>query len=77
MPYLRFEESEGPIDFIANRDTPFVLGFAILHPHDLVTSFYSVHTNRNALDRGEAEIRRIGAGLLALQSAQTSGSVCA
>jgi hypothetical protein len=39
---------------------------AILHPHDLlVTVYYSVHTNRNALDRGETEIRRIGAGLLA------------
>ena len=60
-----FEESEGAIDFIANRDTSFVLGSAIKHPHDLVMGSYSVHTNREALDRGEAEIRRIGAGLLA------------
>jgi len=60
-----FEESEGAIDFIANGDTSFVLGSAIKHPHELVTGYYSVHTNRNALDRGEAEIRRIGAGLLA------------
>jgi redox-sensitive bicupin YhaK (pirin superfamily) len=60
-----FEEFEGAIDFIANRETSFVLGSAIKHPHALVTGYYSVHTNRNALDRGEAEIRRIGARLLA------------
>ncbi|HET7062731.1 MAG TPA: hypothetical protein VFI49_00550, partial [Rudaea sp.] len=57
--------SESAIDFVANGDTAFVLGSAIKHPHDLVTGYYSVHTNVNALDRGEAEIRRIGAGLLA------------
>jgi redox-sensitive bicupin YhaK (pirin superfamily) len=60
-----FEESNTAIDFIANGDTSFVLGSAVKHPHDLVTGYYSVHTNRNALDRGEAEIRRIGAELLA------------
>ncbi len=58
-----FEESNAAIDFIANGDTSFVLGSAVKHPHDLVTGSYSVHTNRNALDRGEAEIRRIGAVL--------------
>jgi redox-sensitive bicupin YhaK (pirin superfamily) len=60
-----FEESESAIDFVANGDTAFVLGSAIKHPHDLVTGYYSVHTNVNSLDRGEAEIRRIGARLLA------------
>jgi redox-sensitive bicupin YhaK (pirin superfamily) len=60
-----FEESESAIDFVANGDTAFVLGSAIKHPHDLVTGYYSVHTNAAALDRGEAEIRRIGARLLA------------
>jgi hypothetical protein len=39
-----------------------VLGSAILHPPRF--GDYSVHTNRHALDRGEAEIGRIGAGLL-------------
>ena len=60
-----FDESNAPIDFIANGDTSFVLGSAVKHPHDLVTGYYSVHTNRGALDRGEAEIRRIGDELLA------------
>ena len=60
-----FEESDGAIDFIANRDTSFVLGSAIKHPHELVTGYYSVHTSQEALDRGEAEIRRIGAELIA------------
>jgi len=46
--------------FVANRDTSFVLGSTIKHPHDLVMGFYSVHTNAAALERGEAEIRRIG-----------------
>jgi len=55
-----FEESNGAIEFIANGDTAFVLGSAIKHPHDLVTGYYSVHTNENALARGETEIRRIG-----------------
>jgi hypothetical protein len=43
-----FEESEGPIDFIANRDTPFVLGLEIFDPHDLVTGYYSVHQPERA-----------------------------
>jgi redox-sensitive bicupin YhaK (pirin superfamily) len=55
-----FDESDAAIDFVANGDTSFVLGSAIKHPHDLVTGYYSVHTSVDALDRGEAEIRRIG-----------------
>jgi hypothetical protein len=35
-----------------------VLGSAILRLHGLVTGYYTVHTNRHALDRGEATIRR-------------------
>jgi redox-sensitive bicupin YhaK (pirin superfamily) len=55
-----FEESNAAIDFVAKGDTSFVLGSAIKHPHDLVTGYYSVHTSALALERGEAEIRRIG-----------------
>jgi len=55
-----FDESDAAIDFVANGDTSFVLGSAIKHPHDLVTGYYSVHTSADALERGEAEIRRIG-----------------
>jgi redox-sensitive bicupin YhaK (pirin superfamily) len=60
-----FEESNGAIDFVANGDTSFVLGSAIKHPYDLVTGYYSVHTSSRALERGEAEIRRIGSRLRA------------
>jgi len=60
-----FEESESAIDFVANGETAFVLGSAIKHPHDLVTGYYSVHTSVGTLERGEAEIRRIGSCLLA------------
>ncbi|RST53921.1 pirin family protein [Variovorax sp. MHTC-1] len=58
-----FEESGAAIDFVAHGDTAFVLGSAVKHPHELVMGRYSVHTSKAALDRGEAEIRRIGARL--------------
>ena len=54
-----FEESNGVLAFVAEGDTEFVLGSAVKHPHDLVLGYYSVHTNREALDRGEAQIQRI------------------
>ncbi|MGN2413295.1 pirin family protein [Pseudomonas syringae] len=56
-----FEESDRPIDLVATGPTCFVLGSAIKHPHDLVTGYYSVHTSKAALIRGEQEIERIGA----------------
>jgi len=58
-----FEESNGAIDFTARGGTHFVLGSAAKHPHELVMGRYSVHTSREALAQGEAEIRRIGAQL--------------
>ncbi len=58
-----FEESNGAIDFTARGDAHFVLGSAAKHPHELVMGRYSVHTSREALAQGEAEIRRIGAQL--------------
>ena len=58
-----FQESEQPIDFIAQGDTSFVLGSAVKHPHDLVMGHYSVHTSQAALVQGETEIQRIGARL--------------
>lgn len=60
-----FERSTSPIEFVADGDTRFVLGSAAEHPHDLVLGNYSVHTSREALERGDAEIRRIGASLRA------------
>ena len=58
-----FEESEQVIDCVAHGDTSFVLGSAVKHPHDLVMGYYSVHTSKAALAKGEAEIQRIGAEL--------------
>jgi redox-sensitive bicupin YhaK (pirin superfamily) len=60
-----FEESNGPLEFLSRGDTGFVLGSAVKHPHDLVLGYYSVHTSARALERGEAEIQRIGQRLRA------------
>jgi hypothetical protein len=56
---VSFAPSATAIDFVAETDTRFVLGSAVPHPHPLVMGAYSVHTNAQALARGEAEIRRI------------------
>ncbi len=55
-----FEESKDAIEFEASGDTGFVLGSAVKHPHDLVLGYYSVHTNPDALKKGEDNIARIG-----------------
>ena len=60
-----FEESDAALDFVAQGETEFVLGSAAKHPHELVLGYYSVHTSQDALECGEAEIRRIGEGLRA------------
>lgn len=60
---VSFAASGGDIDFVALTDTHFVLGSAAAHPHPLVMGMYSVHTNADALVRGEAEIRRIARNL--------------
>src|SRR6266513_773287 len=54
-----FEESNSALEFEALEDTGFILGSAVKHPHDLVLGTYSVHTSREALNRGEAKIREI------------------
>ncbi|MEJ0085265.1 MAG: pirin family protein [Pseudomonadota bacterium] len=55
-----FAQGEDFIEVTAQGPTSFVLGSAIKHPHPLVLGYYSVHTNEQALIRGEAEISRIG-----------------
>jgi hypothetical protein len=55
-----FEEDDKPIAFEAVTDTGFVLGSAVKHPYDLVTGYYSVHTNADALRQGERNIAEIG-----------------
>ena len=55
-----FEEGDQAIEFEALSDTGFILGSAVKHPYDLVTGHYSVHTNAEALRRGESNIAAIG-----------------
>lgn len=54
-----FSPGDGALELVAEGDTSFVLGSAVRHDHDLVLGRYSVHTTREALAAGEAEIRRI------------------
>ena len=54
-----FEESNQAIDLHAETDTVFVLGSAAKHPYDLILGYYSVHTSTQALEQGEAGIRKI------------------
>lgn len=54
-----FDESNDAIEFEAKSDVEFVIGSSAKHPHELVTGYYSVHTNLAALEKGEANIRKI------------------
>jgi redox-sensitive bicupin YhaK (pirin superfamily) len=60
-----FDESNGALEFEALEDTGFILGSAVKHPYDLVLGMYSVHTSKQALDKGEAKIAEIGSRLRA------------
>jgi redox-sensitive bicupin YhaK (pirin superfamily) len=55
-----FGEGNQAISFEAVTNAGFVLGSAVKHPYDLVTGYYSVHTNAEALRRGESNIAAIG-----------------
>jgi redox-sensitive bicupin YhaK (pirin superfamily) len=55
-----FDRSEDALEFTADGPTDFIVASAVPHPHDLVLGYYSVHTSREALQKGEAEIARIG-----------------
>jgi redox-sensitive bicupin YhaK (pirin superfamily) len=55
-----FEEGEQAIEFEALSDASFILGSAVKHPYDLVTGYYSVHTNPESLRIGEENIADIG-----------------
>ncbi|NPT60866.1 cupin domain-containing protein [Paraburkholderia elongata] len=56
-----FGESEDVIEFTADKESEFVLGSAVAHPHELVPGHYSVHTSSEALRAGEERITQIGA----------------
>jgi redox-sensitive bicupin YhaK (pirin superfamily) len=60
-----FEASTAALEFEASEDTSFAFGSAVKHPYDLVLGHYSVHTSKDALDKGEAKIAEIGRRLKA------------
>ena len=62
---LVFDQSAGSITFKALADAEFVLGSAVPHAHELVLGRYSVHTSRDALQKGEATIKQMGVALAA------------
>jgi redox-sensitive bicupin YhaK (pirin superfamily) len=53
-----FDSTERPVEVTALGATSFVFGSAAVHPHDLITGYYSIHTSPEALRAGEAEIER-------------------
>jgi redox-sensitive bicupin YhaK (pirin superfamily) len=65
-----FDQSAGGITFKALEDAEFVIGSAVPHPHDLVLGRYSVHTNPQALQQGEATIKQMGTALAAQRRLQ-------
>lgn len=56
-----FSESQDAIEFVAQSEADFIIASAVKHPHPLILGRYSVHTTHEALERGEAEIERLGA----------------
>jgi redox-sensitive bicupin YhaK (pirin superfamily) len=58
-----FEEGNDPLELRAEGATELVLGTATKHPHPLVCGYYSVHTSAEALEEGEAGIRRVAEAL--------------
>jgi len=59
-----FEEGHAPIDCIAQGEVELVIGSAVKHPHPLVTGYYSVHSSRETLDRGEAGIEKVASTMM-------------
>lgn len=55
-----FEESNRALEFEAQEDAGFILGSSVKHPHELVLGYHSVHTHKQALEKGEAKIEEIG-----------------
>jgi redox-sensitive bicupin YhaK (pirin superfamily) len=62
---VMFDSSTASISFKALQDAEFVVGSAVPRGYDLVLGRYSVHTNREALQQGEATIRQMGVALAA------------
>ncbi|WAC48225.1 pirin family protein [Asticcacaulis sp. SL142] len=57
-------EGSGPVVLDGSSEgATFVIGSAVPHPFDLVTGYYSVHTSKVALIKGEAHIEELRARL--------------
>lgn len=54
------DEGHAPVTIEAVSDARILFGSARKHDHPLVLGSHSVHTNHQALARGEATIRRVG-----------------
>lgn len=69
-----FEDGEASLTLSADgsEDAVFVLGSAIPHGHPLHLGYYSVHTNAEALVRGEARIEELGRRLASEGDRETS-----
>jgi redox-sensitive bicupin YhaK (pirin superfamily) len=65
-----FDSSAASMHFAALQDAEFVIGSAVPHGYDLVLGRYSVHTNREALQQGEATIKQMGTALAAQRRLQ-------
>ena len=65
-----FDSSAASMRFTALQDAEFVIGSAVPHGYDLVLGRYSVHTNREALQQGEATIKQMGVALAAQRRLQ-------
>lgn len=60
------ESGGGNLNFASDDDEAcFILGTAEKHPHDLVLGSYSVHTCKESLIKGEANIKKVGAEMKA------------
>ena len=73
-----FETSERPVELVADLQAGavFVIGAAAPHPHGLHLGSYSVHTSKEALMRGEANIERLRQLLVAAGDRRTaSGTI--
>lgn len=55
-----FSEGNSSIEFLSYGETEFVIGSGAKHPYPLVTGYYSVHTSREALIKGELNIEKLG-----------------
>lgn len=68
------EDGESPITLTSSGtgDAVFVLGSAVPHDHPLHLGYYSVHTNADALVRGEARIAELQRTLVAAGDRRTN-----